>query len=86
MTPIERAARALCALAGVDPNSTCDVHMPGDPDAIFAWAGFRPQVRTVLQAIREPSEAMMVAGECAPPEATAIWRAMIDAALKDEGA
>jgi len=51
------------------------------------WEDWIPEVRAVLAAIREPSEAMIAAGEQAPchddkgDESTPVWQAMIDAAL-----
>lgn len=43
-------------------------------------------MRAVLQAIREPSHAMCVAGDpdkFAPGDSEAIWQAMIDTALQE---
>lgn len=75
-SPIERAARALCELDGNPPNAT----MEGKP----LWRDYVPEVRAVLTAIREPSEAMLAVDPAGPtgsiyPED--IWRAMVDAAL-----
>jgi hypothetical protein len=85
MTPMERAARALCELAGNPPGATLD----GKP----LWQDYLPEVRAVLQAIREPSEGMIISGiaerhEQPVPEAWSlatenIFRAMIDAALAE---
>lgn len=83
ISPLERAARALCRLDGHPENATMD----GKP----LWQDYLPEVRAVLEAIREPddrgvTEGMCVAlnaGEGAKPETVeAIYRAMIDAALK----
>lgn len=89
MTPLEKAARALCELDGNPPGAVMD----GKP----LWQDFLPEVRTVLQAIREPSEEMEAAADalenvaCASGDsgdgvllndgAERIWQAMIDAAL-----
>lgn len=86
-SPLERAARALCELDNNPPGATMD----GKP----LWMGYLPEVRAVLQAIREPSAAMISAawehrredddhsrlGEEPLPEDA--WPAMIDAALEE---
>lgn len=85
---MERAARALCSLDGKSENAS--VH--GKP----LWQGYLPEVRAVLLAIREPSEAMAEAGaeitshissteseESLKREAADTWRVMIASALSD---
>lgn len=67
MTPVERAARALCALSGEDPDAPAmqpgfqrevrQLRRPGDGP--FNWQRFIPHARAVITAIREPSEAML---------------------------
>lgn len=76
MPIIELAARALHAELGLDwPYSYDD--------------GMKAYVRAVLQAIREPSEAMLAAARevdfLGPGESDSAgeWRAMIDAALEE---
>jgi len=75
MHPAERAARALCAIAG-EPE-----------DAIFEgvsmWEKYLPQVRAVLDAINEPNEQMKEAGGeifRAPTEHTSEMACQSDAA------
>lgn len=88
MTPIEKAARALCKAAGKDDMLSMD----GAP----LWRAYLPQVMTVIHAIHEPSSYMMEAGAeviryVSPDEtefghqndATNVWRFMIDAMHKD---
>lgn len=77
--PLERAARALCSLAGNPENATMD----GKP----VWQSYLPEARAVLQAIREPTQEMLAANPIGPtgkflPED--VWRGMIDAALETE--
>lgn len=86
---LERAARALCELAGNPPGATMD----GKP----LWMSYLPEARAVLAAIREPTENMGFAANEATPidtgagfncrvstrEAGLIWQAMINAALDD---
>ncbi|MCK0531432.1 hypothetical protein [Sphingobium agri] len=80
-SPLERAARALCELAGNPPGATMD----GKP----LWQDYLPEVRAVLSAIREPSESMERAGWTADLPFTpsikvgTIWQSMIDAMLKE---
>lgn len=47
----ERVARAICVAAGHDPDQACDIHVPGDPDAGTAWAGYRPAARAAIAEI-----------------------------------
>ena len=88
MTLMERAARALCRLDG----HRDDEEREGRP----LWQCYVPQVRTVLEAIHEPSSTMMEAGaevikyvspdEAMPGyqgDAANVWRFMIDAIRKD---
>jgi hypothetical protein len=84
MTPLERAARALCRLdypdeaGGEMENYYFDKH----------GLAYIAQARAVLEAIREPSEGMDEAGKDADDHIEfnnhgRIWRAMIDAALTE---
>lgn len=86
MTPIERAARALCSLEGNPEN----IKFEGKP----MWQSYLPQVRAVLTSVREPSEGMKSAGWAAelsnlrtadqllaPDDAVDVWQSMLDAAL-----
>ena len=79
MTPLERAARALCSLDGNPENAT----MEGKP----LWQDYLPEARAVVEAIREPSAAMLAADPTGPsgsffPED--VWRAMINALLDEK--
>lgn len=79
-SPLERAARALCELDKNPPGATMD----GKP----LWMDYLPEVRAVLQAIREPSESMeraagRAAGEMFTGAETVAYTAMIDAALEE---
>lgn len=74
MTPIERIARVMCAKA-----------VELDMDDGQSWLVL---AATALQAIREPSEAMIVEGmdwaDCEPTAMVSAWHFMIDAALREE--
>lgn len=84
-SPLERACVALCEQDGHPPYATMD----GKP----LWQDYLPEVRAVLEAIREPSEGMETAGVMEGDwnrdnldlgeEAKKVWSAMIDAALKE---
>lgn len=97
-SPIERAARALCVLAGNEPDAlepgTCPYAderqvvdgqcTNGDP-GFFVWRLYVDQAVAVLTAIREPSEGMVEAGRWPAEDdgPVACWTAMIDAALSE---
>lgn len=95
MSPIEKAARALCKLSGDNPDASvmpsgfqASVRRePRRPDeGPFRWERFIPQARAVLTAIREPSDAMLEAAQMAHrPETTyrMAWQAMVDAAIEE---
>lgn len=64
MTPLERAARALCFDRDPDDKAGGPHPMGTWLDEGEAWwTGYVGSVRAVLQAIREPSEGMVRAGE-----------------------
>lgn len=88
MTPIERAARALCKLDGHADDGARE----GKP----LWHSYLPRVQVVLDAIYEPSLRMSESGATViryvrPEEsqsgyqsdAANIWRFMIDAMQDD---
>lgn len=81
---VERAARALCASDGHDPDGA-NASSCGDP----FWMFYVPKVRAVFHAIREPTTAMTEAGGSrlfagsrtqADTLAVDTWQAMLDAA------
>lgn len=80
MTPIERACRALAELHGRDPD---------EPVLLTdrrLWQEFEPQVRAVIAAIREPSDAMAGAWLGSGRESVTAerdWQVMIDALLEE---
>lgn len=86
MSPIvEASARALCRHAGNPENATMD----SKP----LWQDYVPEVREVLIAAREASDAMAEVGrataydrvvDVGPDDAKAIYAAMLDAALWDD--
>lgn len=98
MTPLERAARALCT--DRDPGDTSGGPHPSGTwieKGEAWWTGYVDQARAVLEAIREPSEGMVKEGayqipcgqgvEEGPPNASDAkdcWQAMIDAALSEK--
>jgi hypothetical protein len=71
MTPVERAARALCRLDGHLEN----IRLGGEP----MWVSYKAQVHAVLSAVREPDEAMLAAGNAKMGgKAADVWAAMIE--------
>lgn len=96
MTLIEKIARHLCIAAGLQPDvgPVGDCERPGMavPDTEPNWRSFVTQAQCLLQAIRDPSDAVTQAGldilaerGCNPlsGDADAAWQAMIDAALSE---
>lgn len=80
MTPIERACRA----AHDEHNDTAAAQLvAADPDW-DGWKSWIPVIRSVLTAIREPSEEMIqAAADCESSIVADVYTAMIDAALAD---
>jgi hypothetical protein len=97
MTPLERAARALCLADGLDPDRKFKSSdwSEGTAPHEFAWHEYLPKARAVLTAIREPNEAMEramigITGDMAIMKRDGssyrhadVYRAMIDAALAE---
>ena len=80
MTPIERAARALCKLEGNPENTKFE----GKP----MWQSYLQQALAVIEAIREPSAPMMTMvhadgnWSCDAEEIGAAYTAVINAILE----
>lgn len=90
MTPIERAARALCEARGIEPYDSSWWHVSEQTETNIFIA--EHDVRAVLAAIREPSEVMVKAGcltiytrieEEDVDDLKSQWTAMIDAMLEE---
>ena len=90
MEPIEKAARALCQIQDDDGDDV----ISGSP----RWTHYRAQVLLVLDALREPSQAMKEAGSEIirhvgseetsmghESDAANIWRFMIDMLYQSNG-
>jgi hypothetical protein len=101
-SPLERAARALYRLHDAPPQELLDrLKASGDEEALAeelaeedrVWPNYVADARAVLEAIREPSEAMETAGVMEGDwnrdnldlgdEVKKVWTSMIDAALKE---
>lgn len=82
---IERAARGLGKLIGLDDEASIEalrnVEINGSETDLFDFA------RAVLDAMREPSKAMLNEGsdiaDCEVGSMETAWQAMIDAALEE---
>lgn len=78
MTPLERAARAMCIIRNVAPDGS---------DLVWGvrWKEFVPEVRAVLNAIREPNERMAKVGAFVAETGAVLpaYTAMIDAMLEE---
>lgn len=92
---IDRIAKVLCADAGEIGNMPTTYH----PTVDFVWQHYRVAARAVLEAMRDPTDAMVDAGDdqdgsgaeysgysTIPASAAAHYRAMIDAALQEKEA
>lgn len=88
MTPIERAARALCKLEGNPEN----IRFEGKP----MWQSYVPQALAVVEALHEPSQAMREGGaeiiralcpdhstQVIEDDSANVWRLMIDVMRKE---
>ncbi|UAK23694.1 hypothetical protein [Sphingomonas nostoxanthinifaciens] len=97
-TMIERVARALCAVDNKDPNEFVDTPIPREVRVSVSprpkvplWTRYERHSRAAIEAMREPTRAMMDAGFLANPNTEGLappvyaWPAMIDAALAEEG-
>jgi hypothetical protein len=84
---VERVARAMCLDLGVPPDNWTEDEA-GVP--VFAWQLEAGTARAAIAAMREPTEAMIEAGEVAcgssygvgPWECRTSFTAMIDASLE----
>lgn len=96
---VERVARAICEARGGDPdvllsiNSAYDDGRPEADVAIPNWRNHAAAARAAIEAMREPSPEMLAAFVPAKDDGPIgtwggrikerVWRAMIDAALKE---
>lgn len=96
MTPLERAARAICEANDLEPDTpvmapgfqrevSASVRSPGSGP--YLWERFVPQARAVLKAIRKPSDAMRdpftETLHWDDLDQDDVWQTMIDAALEE---
>jgi len=83
MTPLEKAARAVCELEGGDWDAKSFAHTPSGNDPEDMRRGYIDIARAVLMAVREPGESAETAGDNAPYRHL-VWERMIDAILNEE--
>lgn len=77
--------RAATTSAGkLDAAMELDTPMVGETGLVPYWRTFIPDARAAIQAMREPTKAMVLAGydDGEPTDCAAHWRSMIDEALK----
>ncbi|GEM_PF-3446265 len=89
-TLVDRAARALFRARTADlPRQDALPALRSDWDNLEPelQEGFVLDIRAVLQAIREPSKGMIDAmaetAQCTAEDVSALWQAMIDAAMRE---
>lgn len=87
---IERVARVLCGLAGLDPDQSLPDAQRSLPETrYFQWEEYRGPARTIVAAMREPTVGMLRAASGSEPgtfsfqERELDWQAMIDGALSE---
>lgn len=85
MSVVERVARAIDVADGRDPDAPANIRYPGGYPEGVSWKKQIPRARAAIEAMREPTDEMELAGWGAIPsaDATDIWQAMIDAALRE---
>jgi hypothetical protein len=84
MTPLEREARVLARYhAELQFGDSCTEQDRADEEV--DWQDYLPGAKIVIEALREPSEAMLGAGlgRKNPGQPDDVWTAMIDAALAE---
>lgn len=85
--PIERAARALAGCYIFDRTGFESGHPENAAWVDEHWADYLDDARTVLAALREPSEAMIscriTRAHGYAGDVDMVWREMIDAALAE---
>lgn len=80
-SPIERIARVIAAEALSINAQGEDASAGGMVDAV--WREEVDRARAVLKTLREPTPAMIQAGQGAGSSPAEIWSAMVNAALED---
>ena len=91
-TMVERVARLLAEKDGVHPDWTASgMGMPGPEDNEPGWKLYEDDAKAIIQAMREPTEAMVDAAfknmdqnGYVKGNPASDYTAMIDAALNDE--
>lgn len=78
---LERVSRALCQNAGHDPDATHQVNSIDQEN----WTFFVHAARAALEAMREPTQAMIDAArnDVLLADALGVWRTMINTALSE---
>ena len=78
LTVVERIARVL---AGQRASANADGYLASAGDVVDdSWREHIDDAKAVLRTLREPDSTMASAGD------VETWRAMVEAALEDEGA
>lgn len=87
MSMVERVARVLCKADRCDPDQLepgdaagIDGHLSNGDPAHFLWREWSDRARLVIEAMREPTDAMKEESFGSDPF---LWGRMIDAATND---
>lgn len=88
LSPVERVARVIAAQAlspnGEGPDWSEQGPVSDRVDSV--WRQEIPRALAVLHTLREPSPAMVDAGQAAGNDAAEIWNAMVRAAIDEHAA
>jgi hypothetical protein len=79
---VERVARAICAARVARVYCLLKAELRAELVGKH-WREHIPEARASIQAMREPTDEMVIAGMRAYDTSRDIWAAMIDEALKD---
>ena len=77
---IERVARTLCMQLQIDEGFSAESAARAATSNM--WKNYRNAARMAIEAMREPTQAMLQALNNCGGDTDAIWPAMIDEALK----
>lgn len=81
-SPVERIARVIAAEALSINGEGQDASAAGAVDAV--WREETDRAIAVLRTLREPTPEMVEAGRAAGGDPTAMWNAMVRAAIEQE--
>lgn len=83
-TPIERIARVIAAeMLSPNAEGAGELSRPVSEIVDTIWPRETDRALAVLRTLREPTAAMIAAGQAAGDDPARVWSAMVHAAIKD---